>query len=183
MSTSHEIKYRTLSIEECNRILEIDPSQWIEKAWRKIDGKYQLVKIDYIEEDWPDGFDAYRDAFKNTINSGGVAFGAFNKEEACVGYVTLNHDFFGKTAKYLLLDSLFVSRPYRGLGIGRSLVNYCITCAKTWGAEKLYTCAGSAEDTIAFYKSRGWVNATEINLVLSEEDERDIQLEYNLNKA
>ncbi|MCG8514952.1 MAG: GNAT family N-acetyltransferase [Halanaerobiales bacterium] len=182
MSTS-QIKYRTLSIEESNRISEIDPSQWIEKVWRKIDGKYQLVKIDFMEEDWPDGFEAYRDAFKNTINSGGIAFGAFNKEGACVGYVTLNNDFFGKTAKYLLLDSLFVSRPYRGIGIGKSLVNYCTTCAKTWGAEKLYTCAGSAEDTIAFYKSIGWVEATEINTALFEEDERDIQLEYDLIKV
>lgn len=104
----------------------------------------------------------------------------FAQAGTLVGYVTLNHDFFGKTAKYLLLDALFISRKYRGLGIGRNLVNYCITCAKTWGAEKLYACAGSAEDTIAFYKSLGWVNATEINPALAEKDERDIQLEYDL---
>lgn len=182
MSISQEIKYRTLAIDECNRISEIDPSQWIEKVWRKIDGQYQLVKIDYMEEGWPDGFEAYSDALKDTINSGGIAFGAFNGEGTLVGYVTLNHDFFGQTAKYLLLDSLFVSHTYRGLGIGKNLVKYCVTSAKAWGADKLYACAGSAEDTIAFYKSIGWVEAVEINKALAEEDERDIQLEYDLGK-
>lgn len=183
MNSNKEIKYRPLSIDECDRITEIDPSQWIEKAWRKVEGQYQLIKIDYLEEDWPDGFEAYREALENTINTGGIAFGAFNKEGDLVGYVTLNHDFFGKTAKYLLLDSLFVSRAYRGFGIGKSLVKHCVACAKTWGAEKLYTCAGSSEDTIAFYKSIGWSDAVEVNKELYEEDERDIQLEYDLIKV
>lgn len=182
MSVIQEIEYRTLTIDECDRISEMDPSEWIEKAWRKIDGKYQLIKIDYLEAGWPDGFEAYRDALKNTINSGGIAYGAFNMEEILVGYVSLNYDFFGQTAKYLLLDSLFVSKKYRGLGIGKKLVNYCITSAKRWGAEKLYTCAASSEHTIAFYKSIGWVNATEINHMLLEEDDRDIHLEYDLSK-
>lgn len=48
------------------------------------------------------------------------------------------------------------------------------------GADKLYTCAASAEDTIAFYKSMGWVNAKEINQELLEKDDRDIQLEFDI---
>lgn len=49
------------------------------------------------------------------------------------------------------------------------------------GADKLYTCAASAEDTIAFYKSMGWVvNAKEINQELLEKDDRDIQLKFDI---
>lgn len=178
---NEEIQYRKLSLDECDRISEIDPSQWIENVWRKIDGQYKLIKINYKEESWPDGYETYRDGLIYAINSGGVAFGAFNKKGIMVGFITLNHDFFGQTAKYLLLDSLFVSRAYRGLGVGKRLINLASDSAKTWGADKLYTCAASSEDTIAFYRSLGWVAAVEINEALLEKDERDIQLEYELN--
>ena len=46
--------------------------------------------------------------------------------------------------------------------------------------EKIYICAGSAEDTISFYKSIGCIEAVEINEALYLEDTRDIQLEYKL---
>lgn len=32
-SLNENMEYRVLSIDECDRISEIDPSQWIEKAW------------------------------------------------------------------------------------------------------------------------------------------------------
>ena len=109
-SLNENIEYRILSANECDRISEIDPSQWIEKAWRDVDGHLELVAINYMENDWPDGYETYRDKLKNTISSGGVAFGAFNENGSLVGFATINHDFFGETARYLLLDSMFVSK-------------------------------------------------------------------------
>ena len=53
------IKYRRLDISECLKIREIDASQYIGQAWREVDGKRQLVKIDYYEPDLPNGFDAH----------------------------------------------------------------------------------------------------------------------------
>lgn len=182
MSIKGDFDYRVLSLKECSRIQEIDPSQWIERAWRKVEGEYQLVTINYMEEGWPDGYEVYKSALIETINSEGVAFGVFNHEENLIGYASLNHDFFGEYTKYVQLDSIFISKPYRGLGFGKELINRCINVARTWGADKLYACAASAEDTIAFYKSMGWVDAIEINQVLLEKDERDIQLEYIINK-
>ena len=179
-SLNENIEYRILSINECDRISEIDPSQWIEKAWRDVDGHLELVSINYMENDWPDGYETYRDELKNTIISGGVAVGAFNEKDCLVGFVTINHSFFGKTARYLLLESMFVSRPYRGSGLGRELFEHCANQAYEWGADKLYLCAASSEDTIAFYKSVGCVNAEEINQELFDRDHRDIQLEYDL---
>ena len=179
-SLNENIEYRILTINECDRISEIDPSQWIEKAWRDVNGRLELVTINYMENDWPDGYETYRDELKSIINSGGVAFGAFNESGSLVGFATINHDFFGETARYLLLDSMFVSRPYRGTGLGKELFKHCANQAYEWGADKLYLCAGSSEDTIAFYKALGCVNAEEINKVLYDEDHRDIQLEYDL---
>lgn len=51
--------YRSLTIEECDRINEINPSQYIKRAWRKIDGTRQLVEINYQENDLPDGYELY----------------------------------------------------------------------------------------------------------------------------
>lgn len=180
MKNMEAIMYRPITKDECNRISEIDASQYIEKAWRKKDGKYQLVRIDYMEESWPDGYEAYRDGLIDTFKGGGAAFGAFDSKGTMIGYVSLNRDIFGDSAKYVLLDSLFISRAYRGKGIGKSLLKLCQQQAKNWGVDKLYTCAGSAEDTIAFYRAAGWIDALEINHELAAEDERDIQLEYDL---
>jgi GNAT superfamily N-acetyltransferase len=179
---SKSILYRDLLLEECDRISEIDPSQWIEKVWRNIDGEKQLVTINYMEEDWPDGYEKYRNQLKETIKAGGCAIGAFNENERMIGFVTLNNDFFGETAKYLLLDSMFVSKESRNLGIGRQLFQKCAEKATEWGADKLYLCAAYSEDTIAFYRSVGCVAAKEINQKLYDNDHRDIQLEYSLKE-
>lgn len=173
--------FRDLLIEECDRISEIDPRQYIEKVWRKIDGNYQLIRIDYTEEDWPDGYKKYRDALKETIRSGGEAIGAFDEEKRLVGFVSLNSGIFGKTAKYVLLDSMFVSNQSRNHGIGKQLFKKCIERAKEWGADKLYMCAASSQETMAFYFALGCVDAKEVNKHLYESDPRDIQLEYELN--
>ena len=113
-----------------------------------MDGHLALVTINYMENDWPDGYETYRDKLKSTIISGGVAFGAFNENGSLVGFATINHDFFGETAHYLLLDSMFVSRPYRGTGLGKKLFKHCSNKAYEWGADKLYLCAGSSEDIV-----------------------------------
>ncbi|KAB3531564.1 GNAT family N-acetyltransferase [Alkaliphilus serpentinus] len=173
------IEYREITIEECDRIAEIDPSQFIERVWRKKEGQYKLITINYKEEGWPDGYEGYRDELIKTIEDGGAAFGAFHND-TLVAFASLNHDFFGCTAKYLLLDSMFVSKDYRGRGIGKKLVQLCRNQALDWGADKLYLCAASSEATIAFYKSIGCVEAEEINQELYESDPRDIQLEYSL---
>lgn len=180
MSMLKKLQYRDLSIEECDRISEIDPSQFIEKVWRNIDGEKQLITINYLEEDWPDGYEKYRDALKETVRADGAAIGAFDEDERLVGFVTLNSGFFGETAKYVLLDSMFVSKEFRNYGIGKQLFHKCAEKAKEWGAGKLYMCAASSEDTIAFYRSLGCVDAKEVNKELYESDPRDIQLEYEL---
>jgi len=117
--------------------------------------------------------------FVETIRNGGKVYGCF-EQDVLIGYVTLDVKIFGKKVKYVLLDQLFVSNNYRNHGIGRKLVELCCVQAKSWGAERIYLCAGSAENTISFYNKMGFRNAEEINQALYEEDPNDIQLEYCL---
>lgn len=88
----------------------------------------------------------------------------------------------GSKYKYVLLDQIFISLEYRGKGIGRELFALCVDAAKDWNADRIYICAGSAEETIKFYDSIGCKETEEINMELYEQDPRDIQLEYVLQK-
>lgn len=174
------ITYRKLSLEECEKINEMNPSQYIGRAWREVEGKRQLIEINYLDSDWPNGYQHHYNNLRNTILSGGSAIGAFNCSNKLLGFATVNCLFFGKRYKYVLLDQLFITLEYRNRGIGKKLFMHSVNAAKEWNADKIYICAGSAEETIAFYLAIGCKEAEEINKVFYESDPRDFQLEYVL---
>lgn len=175
-----ELVYRKLSLEECECIKEIDPSQYIGKAWREIEGKRQLVEINYQDEDWPNGYEYHISHLKETILNGGSAIGAFNLDNKLLGFATVNPQVFGEKYKYVLLEQLFLTLDYRNKGIGKKLFMLSTVEARKWGVDKIYICAGSAEETIAFYFKLGCKEVEEINQDLYEIDRRDYQLEFSL---
>lgn len=177
------ITFRNLKYEESERIKEINASQYIENAWREVDGKRQLIEIDYHDPDWPNGYENHLNKFKETLKRGGSAIGAFDADGKLVGFATINREFFGVDYKYVLLDQLFITLEKRNNGIGKKLFMLAAKTAKEWGAEKLYICAGSAEDTIAFYRKMGCVDTIELQQDLYESDPRDLQLEFSLDRV
>lgn len=179
--TRRPLQYRQMQIAEAERIAEIDAVHFIKNAWRADPetGEYRLVEINWTDRELPNGFDWHLRHFRNTLKRGGTAFGCLDGE-ALIGYATLEGYIFGQRERYVLLDQLFVSRAYRGKGIGKSLFTMCADRARSIGAEKIYLCAGSAENTIAFYRKLGCRPAVEPDLHLIAEDPRDIQLEYLL---
>lgn len=172
------IIYRNLLIEDCMFIRDIDASQYIGNAWREINGERKLVKIDYKDESWPNGHDYHFNSLKKTILGGGSAIGAFDDDNKLIGFATVNKQVFGKSNKYVLLDQLFITLDQRGKGIGKKLFMLSSKVAKAWSVDKIYICAGSAEETVAFYFAIGCTIAEEINKELYESDPRDFQLEY-----
>lgn len=152
-----------MNLNEADRIAEIDATHFIKNVWRinEASGEYGLVEINWTDTELPNGF------------------GCFD-EGKLVGYGTIDKEIFGKQEKYALLDQLFVSQNQRGKGIGKALFALCAKQAAVYGAEKLFLCAGSSENTMAFYKKLGCVPAIEKNDKLYEEDPRDIQLEFCL---
>lgn len=173
------LQYRVLQIDEANRIAQIDATNYIRYAWRKDgSGEYKLIEINWTDTELPNGFDWHLRRFKATLASGGSAFGCFDGD-TLVGYATLEGTTFG-AQKYVLLDQLFVSKGYREKGIGKELFRMCAVKARLIGAKKIYLCAGSSENTIAFYRNLGCVSAAEPDQKLLDEDPRDIPLEYLL---
>ena len=173
------IEYRQLEAYECERMKEINPSRFIKRAWRTVNGVKQWIDLNWQDDNYPDGYENHFIALKATFESGGFAIGAFDGERL-IGFCSVNREVFGSLNKYVLLDQIFVSNEYQGHGIGKKLFYLSAEMAKQWGVDKLYICAGSSEDTLAFYNSLGCVDAKEINQQLCEGDENDMQIEYNL---
>lgn len=175
------LTYKKMNCEECPLIAGIDPSHYIEKAWREVDGKRQLVETNYMATDWPDGYDAILTGLRRTISAGGFAIGVFEGEENLIGFCSVEPGLFGQRHKYILLNELYVTALWRGKGVGKRLFISAAKEARKLGAEKFYICSASAENTVAFYFSLGCTEAMEINSALYEEDPRDYQLEYDLS--
>lgn len=175
------IQYRKLKLEECERIREIDASQYIGRAWRDEGDGRKLIDIDYYDSDFPEGYEDHLCNLRNTLSSGGVSIGAFDTQGKLLGFVAINRQIFGVKSKYVLLDQLYVNRADRKCGIGKKLFMRAAAEAGAWNAQRLYICAGSAEETVAFYRAIGCTEAEEINLEFYESDPRDLQMEYQLS--
>lgn len=172
--------FRKLTVEDCERLIDIDASQFIRNAWREVDGSRRLVEINYQDPSWPEGYERHYGKLSATVHGEGEAIGAFDASNRLVGFATVNRAFFGEQYKYVLLDQLFITLEHRSKGIGKKLFSLAADVARAWNADKIYICAGSSEETLAFYFAIGCTEALEINQALYENDPRDYQLEYSL---
>jgi len=173
------IEYRLLASHECERIKEANPARFIKRAWRSVNGTKQWIDLNWLDDEYPNGYENHLAGLKATFDGGGFVIGAFDGNRL-VGFISINSNVFGSQHKYVLLDQLFVDNKYQNQGIGKRLFYLSAEKAKQWSIDKFYICAGSSEDTLAFYYALGCVDAKEINQQLFEDDENDMQLEYVL---
>lgn len=175
------IIYKELEKNEINIELfsSFNRYQEVNKCWRKENGEWVLKEISFNEQ-W--GIDEYKYLVKclqNTLETGGIVFGAFHNN-VLVGFASIENQFFGSEKEYLQLSSIHISYKSRGMGIGKKLFHNMCQKSKEKGAKKLYISAHSSEETQAFYKILGCVEAIEYNAKLVAEEPFDCQLEYNL---
>lgn len=153
--------------------------QKVTESWRNMDGQWKLIPNEF-EENW--SVEECREIAADValhMSKDQTAFAAFDGE-MLIGFLTVSHNIFGKTANYVELVCFQVSEPYRGLGIGKALFYQACEEAKKLGADKLYISAHSSKESQAAYKALGCVHAEEINQKLAEEEPFDVQLEYVL---
>jgi predicted N-acetyltransferase YhbS len=113
------------------------------------------------------------------MNQDQTGFGAFDGERI-IGFATVSHDIFGKTANYVELVCFQVSEDYRHQGIGKKLFTMICEEAMRLGADKLYISGHSSKESQAAYQALGCRHADEINKILAEKEPFDVQLEYIL---
>lgn len=147
------MEYRELSLEEAQRIGEINAEQIIKRAWREVDGIRQLVVINWLERQLPNGLEWHIAQLKDSLVNGGKAYGCF-EEERLIGYAVIDGKLFGKGARYILLDQLFISLEYRGQGIGSALFRLCCEAAEYMKADKIYMCRVSRRNRCILFFNR-----------------------------
>ncbi len=86
----------------------------------------------------------------------------------------------GSRGQYAVLAEMHVSEELRGRGLGRQLFARAAEEARSLGAEKLYISAMSAEESQAFYRAMGCVEAQEYDPPHVEKEPCDVQMEYLL---
>ena len=74
------------------------------------------------------------------------------------------------------LAYLYVSRTYRGRGVGMQLFDAAVSFAREAGAKALYVSAAPTENTVDFYLNRGCVLAPEPDPALLAAEPDDIHL-------
>lgn len=181
MESRNNMKYRELEQKEIERKLfyHFERHQVVQKCWRRVNNEWTIQDAPFVDQWSEEDYGVLVKCLKNTIQTGGVVFGAF-LEEKLKGFVSVEPALFGKSQEYMDLSSIHVSEEMRGYGIGKNLFQLAATWAKNNGAKKLYISAHSAVESQAFYRAMGCVEAMEYNKAHVEQEPYDCQLEYCL---
>jgi GNAT superfamily N-acetyltransferase len=115
----------------------------------------------------------------DSFDRGGTFLGVFDAE-ALVGIGVLESAFVGRAGDQMQLFYLYVSRAYRGRGVGTQLFDAAVDRAREAGASALYISATPTENTVDFYLHRGCVLAAEPDPKLLAAEPDDIHLIYPL---
>lgn len=174
--------YRELNEKElCRELFSgFQRRQIVTDCWRKLGGMWQIVSAPFVDQWSEEDYATLVSCLKNTVETGGVVFGAFTKNGTLKGFASVESRPLGKKKEYLDLSSIHVSEELRGRGTGKELFFRAAGWARKRGAKKLYISAHSAVETQAFYKAMGCVEAKEYNRTHTEKEPFDCQLEFVL---
>ncbi len=175
------IQYRQLDQDQVRFIKRIDRGEVVEKVYYMRDGELVLeTEHQEISNDWwirEEVVKVLRPRVEKIAEEGGYVLGAFD-ERRMVGICALDHHFLNK--KRLNVDILFVTRKYRGKGIGTRLMEMLIEEAKIREAKHLYVSATPSENTVNFYMGLKFKVAKKPEPELFEKEPEDIHLELKL---
>lgn len=153
--------------------------QIVKRCWRKQNNQWILVDNPFIE-DW--GTDEKRNIISelvSCISNNGMVWGAIC-DDKIIGFASVSAIFFGENSDYVEMPVIQVSAEYRHQGVGRKLFELICNNARLIGARKIYISAHSSEESQAFYRAIGCVDAVEINTTIAENEPFDCQMEYVL---
>ena len=174
MDLKGNVMVKELNLNDINKTLldSFSRYQKVERCWRKDDNKWVLKDNPYIE-DWNN------EKKQQIINElfickqqGGSVLGTFY-DNKLIGFSSIGSTMFGKVKQYVELIFIQISQEYRNNGIGKKLFFLTVEKAKEKGAKKLYISAHSSEESQAFYRSVGCVDAQEINIQIAENEPFD----------
>lgn len=177
------IVIRRLPADGLQRFAEIDRSEEIRVHYRQL-GE-QLIE-ETVSDSVPDFFregdhHSIPELVKNwqpVVDAGGVLVGAFD-EDIIAGLALLGKELAPGVVQVALL---FVSRPYRRLGVASALMDEMEHLARDLDARALYVSAVPSESAVRFYLSRGFRPTEPLPEPFAEEPE-DIHMLFPLSPS
>ena len=171
---------RPLTRDEVELIWTIDRSEVHHYTYELREG--ELVRVpNYFEvPGWrPNAAVKETPVLLDRFDRGGTFVGVF-EAEALIGMSVLESARVGRDRDQMQLVSLYVSRTYRGRGVGMQLFEAAVSLAREAGAKALYVSSAPTENTVDFYLNRGCVLAPEPDPALLAAEPDDIHLVYLL---
>jgi predicted N-acetyltransferase YhbS len=171
---------RLLTRDEVELVWTIDRSEVHHHTYEVRDS--ELVRVpNYFEiPGWrPDAAANETPVLLDRFDRGGTFVGVFDAE-ALIGMSVLERARVGRSRDQMQLAYLYVSRTYRGRGVGMQLFEAAASFAREAGAKALYVSAAPTENTVDFYLHRGCVLAPEPDPALLAAEPDDIHLVYLL---
>jgi diamine N-acetyltransferase len=172
---------RPLSRDEVELIWTIDRSEVHHHVYEVREGQLARVRKYFEIPGWrPNAVEKETAALFECFDRGGTFLGLFDGDEL-VGIGVLDSARVGRAHDQMQLTYLYVSRAYRGRGVGTQLFDAAASIAREAGASALYVSATPTENTVDFYLGRGCVLAREPDPRLLAAEPDDIHLIYPLS--
>ena len=171
---------RRLTRDEVELIWTIDRSEVHHHSYELREGELMRVPNYFEVPGWrPDIAATETPALLDCFDRGGTFVGVFDAA-TLIGMSVLESARVGRDGDQLQLTYLYVSRTYRGRGVGVCLFEAAVSHAREAGAKALYVSSAPTENTVDFYLNRGCVLAPEPDPALLAAEPDDIHLVYPL---
>jgi predicted N-acetyltransferase YhbS len=171
---------RPLTRDEVELIWTIDRSEVHRNVYEVHDGQLARVPKYFEIPGWrSDAVEKETALLFDCFDRGGTFLGSFDGE-VLVGMGVLESVRVGRAGDQMQLAYLYVSRAFRGCGVGTQLFDAAASIASEAGANALYISATPTENTVDFYLGRGCVLAPEPDPRLLAAEPDDIHLIYRL---
>jgi predicted N-acetyltransferase YhbS len=173
---------RELTREEIELIWTIDRAE-VHHHTYELHGGQLVRKPNYFEvPGWrSDAAETDTPLLLDCFDRGGTFLGVFDAG-TLVGVGVLESARVGRAGDQMQLSFLYVSRAYRGRGVGTQLFDAALSLAREAGANALYVSATPTENTVDFYLHRGCVLAREPDPRLLAAEPDDIHLLYPIGE-
>jgi len=174
------MKMRLLTRDEVDLIWTIDRSE-VHHHTYEVHGGQLVLRPKYFDvPGWrPDAPEKETPLLLDCFDRGGTFLGVFDAE-TLIGMGVLESARVGRANDQIQLAYLYVSRAYRGRGVGMQLFETALSFAREAGANALYVSATPTENTVDFYLNRGCILAPEPDPSLLAAEPEDIHLLYLL---
>src|SRR5438477_1768111 len=150
---------RLLARDEVELIWTLDRSE-VHHHTYEVHGGQLVRRPRYFEvPGWrPDAPEKETPLLLDCFDRGGTFLGMFDAE-TLIGMGVLESACVGRANDQMQLAYLYVSRAYRGRGVGMQLFEAALSIAREAGANALYVSATPTENTVDFYLNRGCILA------------------------